>query len=118
MEYFGKNWGAPVCEDCEHVNTPVGKICLYCGEPIVESDRGLLLPQGCISDEVRDPVNCPIHLECMIRSAVGSLGHLRRTCSCFGGEEEDPPNMTKRQAAIAAFNEFNLRGIDEINPKS
>jgi hypothetical protein len=35
--------------------------------------------------------------------ALGSVGHQKGTCSCHGGTEEDPPEMTKRQAAVAAW---------------
>jgi hypothetical protein len=45
----------------------------------------------------------PYHIECYIRLTVGSLAHQQRKCSCYGGTEHDPPGMTLRQAAIAAF---------------
>lgn len=42
------------------------------------------------------------HRECLIRGVVGSVGHQSGKCSCYGGIEEDPPGMSKREAAIAA----------------
>lgn len=43
------------------------------------------------------------HEECAIRSAIGGLNHLRGTCYCCGGTDDpDPPNMTRREAAMAA----------------
>ena len=33
---------------------------------------------------------------------VGSVGHQLGRCSCFGGDEDDPPGMTVREAALAA----------------
>jgi hypothetical protein len=43
-----------------------------------------------------------IHHECLIRAVVGSVGHQLRRCSCYGGDEEDPPGLTKREAARLA----------------
>jgi len=54
--------------------------------------------------EARAPwIGTNVHLECGARSVIGSVGHQMKWCSCFGGDKEDPPGMTKRQAAIAAF---------------
>jgi len=44
MKWFGKDWGAPVCEKAQHVPTPVGTACYLCGKPIAESHRGFVLP--------------------------------------------------------------------------
>lgn len=43
MNWFGEDWGAPVCKTTEHTNTPVGKRCSRCNEPIEESDQGIIL---------------------------------------------------------------------------
>jgi hypothetical protein len=43
------------------------------------------------------------HWECAARSLIGGLNHLQGRCTCCGGTEDpDPPNMTRRQAAVAA----------------
>ncbi len=64
----------------------------------------------------------PMHFACGLRAVAGSLGHLMRVCRCFvppsldGPEpEEDPPGMTKRQAAQIAFDYF--RELEELNQK-
>lgn len=44
-----------------------------------------------------------LHKECMFRCIVGSVGHLQQRCSCYGLNEADPPGMTPRQAAQAAY---------------
>lgn len=82
------------------IPTPVGIPCLWCKEPIQEGDTGTL--------SRRDP----LHYECGLRSAVGSVGHQKRQCSCFGGNQEDPEGMTKRQAAIAAATYWHMHGQD------
>ncbi len=73
------------------VDTPIGSACLHCKETIVEGDIGTVNYGGQI-----------MHYECGMRGVIGSVGHLMGKCSCFGGDEEDPPGMTVREAAQAA----------------
>lgn len=60
-------------------------------------------------DEVLTWVDYPpgepayMHYECGARSVLGSVGHLKGNCTCYGGTEEDPPGMTRRQAAWVAW---------------
>jgi hypothetical protein len=89
MNYFGpekfrKEWETLV-------PTPVGQSCILCKESVIEGDLGLISSSGQVT-----------HYECGMRGVVGSVGHQQRKCSCFGGTEEDPPDMTYRQSAIAA----------------
>lgn len=63
--------------------------CLWCEEMIVPGDLMHALLPG-------------LHYACAVRSALGSIGHLQGTCSCYvrdGVAEDDPPGLTKRQAA-------------------
>lgn len=62
--------------------------CLRCEEPILPGERA--------------DVSEPMHRECAIRSVVGSVGHQIGECSCYGGSREDPPGLSKREAAQAA----------------
>ena len=41
------------------------------------------------------------HYACALRTMLGSIAHLRGTCSCYseGSTDGDPPDLTKRQAA-------------------
>jgi hypothetical protein len=109
MDWFGKHWGASICDTTSHVSTPTGETCIHCGEPIKILDDGLIMPVGELSsDEVRVPprhigASAPIHLVCFMREIVGSVGHQNKTCSCFGGGTEDPDGMTKKEAAEAAY---------------
>jgi len=46
-----------------------------------------------------------MHGPCGFRAIMGSLAHLQGRCSCVNddSEEGDPPGMTKREGAVAAF---------------
>jgi hypothetical protein len=46
------------------------------------------------------------HKNCFIRTIVGSLGHLRKQCNCYGGTLEDPQELSLREAANAAVREY------------
>jgi hypothetical protein len=47
-----------------------------------------------------------VHEECFMRQIVGSVGHQTRRCSCYGGDYDDPPGMSKREAAKVAYTIF------------
>jgi len=60
MQWFGKDWGGPVCKEAPHTDTPVGKRCERCGKEIVEGDDGIAL----------DLAQYVWHLDCFIKSVV------------------------------------------------
>ena len=97
MRWFGTSWGAPLNEDCPQVPVPVGAMCLWCSEIVAEHETGVIYSNGPVA-----------HFECFLRQTYGSVGHQRGLCSCNGGPGtmNDPPDMTKRQAARAAVYEF------------
>lgn len=64
--------------------------CRWCDERVEQQD-----PR--VSKEMQ-----PMHRECFLREVGGSVGHQQKRCSCYGGTEDDPPGMTKREAAEAA----------------
>jgi hypothetical protein len=43
-QWFGKSWGAPCCEEDEHVPTPVNELCARCRELLLEGDQGVVMP--------------------------------------------------------------------------
>lgn len=51
------------------------------------------------------------HWECAARSVIGSVGHQKRECPCYGGTNEDPPGVTRREAAVAALNYFHKMNL-------
>jgi len=98
--WFGQSWGAPICQTTPHVETPVGEACVWCDEPVAPDDSGLVM-LGIIDGKAG--VAC-YHVECSVRSIVGSTGHQLGLCPCFGGDYEgESPEMSKRDAARAAF---------------
>lgn len=99
MKRFGPGFVPP---EIERVPTPVGAPCLYCEELIAEGDDGVVMP----FTDMAGTKEVAEHHECFCRSIFGSVGHQLGTCSCFGGSNEDPPEMTKRQAAKAATELF------------
>lgn len=98
--YFGTRWGNAVDNPSLMVSAPIGMVCSHCDELIEAGDSGMW--QAHIELDRPHAVGRPVHRECVIRSIVGSVGHQEGRCSCFGGTEEDPPGMTKREAARAA----------------
>lgn len=44
MRWFGESWGAPVCFETEHIETPLGAACGACTKLIDEGDQGFELP--------------------------------------------------------------------------
>ena len=61
--------------------------CHHCTEPLLPHER----------------VEHGYHIECMARIVLGSVGHQLQRCHCYGGTEEDPPGMSVREAAKAAY---------------
>lgn len=100
MKAFGKPWAH---EEMEIIPTPVGQRCIHCDEPIAADDQGVVMPYFPPVNGVDEVAQ---HRECFLRKIFGSVGHQRKTCSCYGGTEEDPPGLSVREAAKAAMNEM------------
>lgn len=66
--FFGQPWDAPVCEMGTQVDTPVGQPCLACEVPLVEGDRGLLIPYA---PERGYPHLAAWHHGCFLESILG-----------------------------------------------
>lgn len=83
-------------KDCDPPEPP-HNLCGWCREPVdLENDNHPAYREA-------------MHYECGIRLMVGSVAHLEGRCSCYvpGATETDPPGMTLREAAVAAFQRFN-----------
>lgn len=99
-------------------DTPLGQPCTWCGELIVNGDRGFITNA---LDVVGHLKRVPIHRECELRSVIGSVGHQLGKCRCYvvapAPAMDDPEGMTKRQAALAAFELFVKLAEERYNAK-
>jgi len=97
--WFGTHWGAPFNDTTPQVPVPVGETCLWCGELIAPEDSGVQMPHL----SLQGPRYVYQHVECFLRSILGSVGHQLQLCSCFGGDDAcEPPEMSRRESARAA----------------
>ena len=66
--------------------------CEWCKEPVLPGERNPVGPGDW-------------HAECIFRAVCGSLAHVEHRCGCYvpGSKDTDPPGLTIRQAARAAF---------------
>ena len=97
FKWFGR--GPRRGEPEDEVPVPVGAACLWCHELIAAWDSGCVMPH---IGPGYTRTDAPWHYECFMRSIVGPVAHILGRCSCVGGDDEDPPGLTKRQAAVAA----------------
>lgn len=77
----------------------VDKVCHRCKETIPAGTLFEYTP--CVGCE--GVTEAAYHYECFARGIIGSVGHLKKQCTCYGGTMDDPPEMTKREAAQAAL---------------
>ena len=98
MKIFGPVKSIRSTNEIEVVDTPVGQTCARCREDIAAEDPGYLVPH---LDENGESER-PYHRECFLRGVFGSVAHQKGECYCFGGDGEDDPDLTVREAAKAA----------------
>ena len=92
--HFGNPWSTD--------KVPVGSECSFCNEVFVDEDVGVSIPWN--GDGKSGFAH--YHKNCFLRTIIGSVGHQRKQCSCFGGTLEDPLELSLREAANAAVREF------------
>jgi hypothetical protein len=81
-QWFGKSWGAPCCEEDEHVPVPVNELCARCRELILEGDQGVVMPFV----ELGREGTLAFHLDCYLK---GLLPHGPECPRCRGAERID-----------------------------
>lgn len=64
------------------VPVPAGQPCMYCDEPITADDRGLMRPAVRNVGGQLVGTQEPAHMECDLRSTMGSLAHIQGRCTC------------------------------------
>lgn len=72
--------------------------CFYCGEPVLSSDR-----PAPVETTAKDGSFALLHYECQFRMIMGSVGHLRGECECYGKEDMSEQGITLREGAKAAL---------------
>lgn len=117
MFWFGEPWPsaelrASVCEDDNfRIETPVGELCLLCGEAIETWARGVHFARVVDLDEIMGkPVAgsaAYAHIECQFRSVVGNLDHWRGHCT-YLGKCNDESTKTYREEALEVWKEICL----------
>jgi hypothetical protein len=89
-------------------------LCLHCEETITAAEfiKGMVVGVNTGSDLM--------HRECLLRGVVGSVTHIRGECKQQGGSKdchECEVGLTKREAAIASWREFQKKQrLDLCNP--
>jgi hypothetical protein len=79
------------------------RTCEHCGETLHENER---------HHRIRN-----MHDECALRVVLGSVAHIERRCSCYidGADEGDPPGLSRRDAAKAAWLSFHGYSSSGVN---
>jgi hypothetical protein len=117
--YFGSTWDAPLFDDPTRVRVwpvPVGSSCLHCDEPIKGDDRGLIITYGTVENGKSVGKLVPVHMECNLRSVLGSVEHLEGRCFCTTRRVDAVPEGSFRDEARAVLGWFNVRRKREGRP--
>lgn len=104
MQWFGHRPFSSLCDADSQVDVPVGQQCSWCDELIEATQCGAVLPQ--LSADAEASPTSVFHHECLFRMMVGSSGHQRQQCPCYGMEDGSEAGLTARQAALAAWKYF------------
>lgn len=93
--YHGRKWDAPLTDDAiemaeELVAALLPQPCALCREAMTVEDDILLTP------------GMSAHLECNLRSGMGSVAHLEGRCLCCGGTDSDD-HQNYRESAKATL---------------
>jgi hypothetical protein len=73
IAWFGKYWGAPICDEADHVDTPIDEACPQCHRVIRAGDDGLIIPliqQGGLGQ-------LSYHLDCFLETIGAGAGRNR-----------------------------------------
>jgi hypothetical protein len=85
-------------------------LCRWCEENIEELKIAKRLPRIYI-DCTKTTEFDYYHMECLVRSIIGSVAHQDRRCPCYGGVDGEPEDLTKRENAISAYQYFCKKGF-------
>lgn len=78
--WFGEPWPtrearAPICgDDARRVDTPVGRLCVGCEDPVIDGERGLITAASPSENSFALTIDgdtwevCAWHIDCMVRA--------------------------------------------------
>lgn len=92
VQAFGV-WDAPITDDAEWIEAPVGQLCMHCQTAFAEGDNGAIMPTGFGQ-----------HRECSLRSVLGGIGHLVDHERYCGGELGPDAGLSYRLSALLVWN--------------
>lgn len=109
IRWFGVKWDSPMTDEAPEVPAPIGEECMYCTEAILPGESGVTMPYVGSLDEPLQRL--PAHIECFVRSMIGSVAHQQGRCSCFrpiritfaGCTEDDSDDRSYRAQAREAM---------------
>lgn len=78
VNWFGPDWGAPVNQNTEPIEIPIGVPCTRCFRPFTDGDRGVTVPS--LSGDLSFVTLASFHLDCMLKE-VGVGHHLQERTS-------------------------------------
>lgn len=121
-KWFGpKPWGPFLGPRVPSPEAPL--TCIHCGEAFATDDCGLYIngfrgeiagtefDPRMLPDIELEPAELPLHGECWIRLAYGSIRHQRGECQGDGSCNDREPGLTRRQDAALA-SEYFLQRIE------
>lgn len=97
LAWFGERWDAPAFEDAPEIPVPAGEPCLGCEEEIALDDSGITMPYVSSTEEASRGA---YHIECYLRSILGSVAHLEKRCSCYGGTDSEGYSREESRAVM------------------
>jgi hypothetical protein len=80
-------------------------LCDHCGEPITPEEMFWLSREELRTAKMLGR-GVSMHQECSFRAVCGSAAHLLKECSCYGGDQHDPPGLSRRDAARLALETY------------
>jgi hypothetical protein len=126
MPYFGQPWPSGICDTEDHADTPVGKLCFECGEPIEADHQGNFyfanssIPE-CMDDDhlvwvlaslthlteiemgAGSVAMNPVHKECGLRAVSGGIGHFEDHQLWCKTRHDPDGGRTYRQSALEVW---------------
>lgn len=100
--WFGPESWCVITDEGTKVDAPLGLSCLYCDEAVDEDDSGYMRPVVAVAERAI----VPVHRECDFRMVMGGVECMKRQrdgTHVVGDHTPDPPDLSKREAACAAW---------------